>query len=346
MRNAYAWTLLTVLLAACGGGGGSSTPPNLPPATATPSPVPGTIVEYVIPTANSEPGAIAQGPDGNMWFLEDASTNKIGKITPSGVITEYTLPTTNAFPSGLVSGPDGNLWYDDENTPPDLGKVTTSGTITLYTMTAGSIALAVGPDKNLWAPEFNGGNVDVYSTSGTLLHSFPSGQAAGTQLEAVVAGSDGNTWVDPFGCPCSVEKVSPSTGASTLYALPASIQNSLRGIASGPDGNIWVAAQDSNDIVRINISTGVATTFPIPSANSDVYGITADSTYLWFTEPGNNLTGYTNKIGKLNPSTGTITEYPIPTAASYPYGIAVLSTDGTIWFTEANTNKIGRLYPL
>jgi streptogramin lyase len=73
-----------------------------------------------------------------------------------------------------------------------------------------------------------------------------------------------------------------------------------------PDGNTWVdpfgiAAQNSDDIARINISTGVATAFPIPSANSDVYGFTADSTYLWFTEPGNNLTGYTNKARSGSP---------------------------------------------
>lgn len=139
--------------------------------------------------------------------------------------------------------------------------------------------------------------------------------------------------------------MAPSSGATTAYNLPASIQNSLRAITSGPDGNIWLLAQTSNDVVQINVSTGASTLFAIPSANANAYGIAADSTSIWFTEPGNNLTGYTNKIAKLNPSTGAITEYPIPTAASYPYDIAVAS-DGTIWFTEANGNKIGRLYPL
>jgi streptogramin lyase len=344
MRNVFAWTLLTVLLAACGGGGGS-TPPNPPPTTPTPSPVPGTIVEYTIPTANSNPGAIAQGPDGNMWFLETASgSNKIAKITASGAITEYPLPTTNAFPSALVSGPDGNLWYDDENS--DLGKVTPSGAVTLYPMVADSIALTVGPDHNLWVPEFNGGNIDVYSTAGALLHSYPSGLAAGTQLEGIAAGSDGNMWIDPFGSPYQIVKMITGTGATTAYTLPASIQNSLRAIISGPDANIWVLAQDSNDLVRVNVTSGASTIFPVTSSNSDLLDAVSDGTYIWFTEPGNNLTGYTNKIGKLNPSTGAITEYPIPTAASYPYDIAVLSADGTIWFTEANTNKIGRLYPL
>lgn len=344
MRYTSAWPVLVVLLAACGGSSGTLPNPP-PPATPTPSPAPGTIVEYTIPTANAQPGAITQGPDGNMWFLETATgANKIAKITAAGTITEYPLPTSNAFPSALVSGPDGNLWYDDESS--NLGKVTTSGTVTLYPMSADAIALAVGPDHNFWAPEFSGGNIDVYSTAGAQLHSYPAGLAAGTQLEGIAAGSDGNMWIDPFGSPYQVVKMITGTGATTAYTLPASIQNSLRAIISGPDGNIWLLAQDSNDLVRVNITSGVSTVFPVTSANSDLLGAVSDGTSIWFTEPGNNLTGYTNKIGKLNPSTGVITEYPIPTAASYPYDIAVLSADGTIWFTEASGNKIGRLYPL
>ncbi|HEY5258929.1 MAG TPA: hypothetical protein VIJ12_11195 [Candidatus Baltobacteraceae bacterium] len=40
----------------------------------------GSFVEYPTPTLNSEPGAIAAGPDGNLWFTE--YRGKIGKIVP------------------------------------------------------------------------------------------------------------------------------------------------------------------------------------------------------------------------------------------------------------------------
>jgi virginiamycin B lyase len=35
-------------------------------------------------------------------------------------------------------------------------------------------------------------------------------------------------------------------------------------------------------------------------------------------------------------------EFPIPTAGSFPQGIAA-GSDGALWFTESNGNKIGRV---
>ena len=49
---------------------------------------PGTITEFSIPTAGSNPYDITAGPDGNLWFTEH-DANKIGRITPSGAVTEF-----------------------------------------------------------------------------------------------------------------------------------------------------------------------------------------------------------------------------------------------------------------
>ncbi|HEY1977147.1 MAG TPA: hypothetical protein VGG89_11400 [Candidatus Baltobacteraceae bacterium] len=39
---------------------------------------------------------------------------------------------------------------------------------------------------------------------------------------------------------------------------------------------------------------------------------------------------------------GVVTEFPLPSASSQPFGITV-GSDNAIWFTEKNTNKIGRI---
>ncbi len=65
------------------------------PATGTAATPIQTIIEYPIPTANSQTYNIVTGPDGNLWFTE-SGTSKIGKITPAGVITEYPTPTPSA----------------------------------------------------------------------------------------------------------------------------------------------------------------------------------------------------------------------------------------------------------
>jgi streptogramin lyase len=301
-------------------------------------PTSGTIVEYSIPTANSGPYGITQGPDGNMWFTENnTGTNKVAKITPTGVITEYSLPTSNAFPGNIVSGPDGNLWYVDESN--HLGRVTTGGTITLDPATDPS-AVAVGSDNNLWVTEFNGMKVDVYSTAGALLHSYVSNTSpSNLQLEQITAGPDGNMWFDTFSGD-NVVKMVTGTGATTAFVYTPTLQNTLRGITKGPDGNVWACAQDSNLIARIT-PAGTLTTFTIPSANAEPNGITTGSDgNLWFTEPGIN--GATNKIARITPS-GTVTEVAIPTALSGPALIAA-GPNNTIWFTEESSNKIGEIY--
>jgi len=331
MRTLLA-TALVLTLAGCGGGSSGTT------VVTNPRPASGTILEYPTPTANSGPFAIVQGPDGNMWFTEsNTGTNKVAKITPAGVITEFSVGTNNAFPGNIVSAPDGNLWYADEAA--HIGRVTTAGTVTLFAATDPS-AIAVGPDGNLWVTEFNGMKVDVYSTAGTLLHSYASNtNPANLQLEQITAGPDGNMWFDTFSGD-NVVKMITGTGATTAFVYSPAIQNVMRGMTAGPDGNVWACASDSNLIARIT-PAGTLTMFPLASPNAQPYGIvTGGDGNLYFTEPGVNRT--TNKIGEITPS-GVITEFQIPTALSGPVLIAA-GPSNTIWFTEGSSNKIGVLY--
>ena len=74
----------------------------------------GTITEFTIPTADSQPTGITAGGDGNVWFTE-ANASRIGRITPSGTITEFVVPTAVTRPFGITLGPDGNLWFTESS---------------------------------------------------------------------------------------------------------------------------------------------------------------------------------------------------------------------------------------
>src|SRR2546426_819371 len=103
----------------------------------------GTITEFSIPPAESDPVGITAGPDGNLWFTE-LKGNQIGRITPSGAITEFPLPATCGFsggcePEGITAGPDGNLWFT-EVIGNQIGRITTAGLVTGFPIpTANSI---------------------------------------------------------------------------------------------------------------------------------------------------------------------------------------------------------------
>jgi streptogramin lyase len=78
---------------------------------------------FDIPEALGEnPGAIAAGPDGALWFTERAGSGPAGaypasiiRMTTGGQFTAYNLPSSGfwsgAFPMGITTGPDGALWF-------------------------------------------------------------------------------------------------------------------------------------------------------------------------------------------------------------------------------------------
>ncbi len=84
----------------------------------------GTITEFALPTAGSQPEGITSGPDQALWFTELAG-NKIGRITTGGSITEFALPTTQCWPAGITRGPDNRLWFT-EKLGTKIGQITTA----------------------------------------------------------------------------------------------------------------------------------------------------------------------------------------------------------------------------
>ena len=173
----------------------------------------GTVVEFSIPSPDSEPPAITTGPDGNLWFTEQAANN-IGRITPDGVITEFPVPTPNSSPSDIVAGPDGALWFT-EFTASKIGRITTAGVVThefpipvsgqyfdiftgTLTTSSGPRGITVGPDGNLWFAEFNANRIGRITPDGVITEFLiPTPNA---RPEDITTGPDGNLWfTDPVG---------------------------------------------------------------------------------------------------------------------------------------------------
>ncbi len=155
---------------------------------------------------------ICAGPDGNMWFTENALA-QVGRMDTSGVVINE-LPC-GPFPTTIVSGPDGRLWLiRDDLTIGGVDAIeamTTTGTVTTFLLPVDSNPqdICVGPDGNLWVTltSFDG----VSPTSG---------------LVRITTG-----------------------GVMTTFQEPTMI-NPV-GICSGPDGNLWVTCAIGNAIARV-----------------------------------------------------------------------------------------------
>jgi virginiamycin B lyase len=99
----------------------------------------------------ADPGDIAAGWDGALWFTEPEG-NAIGRITTAGVITEYPAAKEPAF---LAAGADGAVWFTARKT---IGRITTSGTVRTVKTTGGGSPgdIALGADGALWYTRSDG----------------------------------------------------------------------------------------------------------------------------------------------------------------------------------------------
>ncbi|MHB8717553.1 MAG: Vgb family protein [Candidatus Dormibacteria bacterium] len=156
------------------------------------------------------------------------------------------------------------------------------------------------------------------------------------------------------GAPAARAAAIPPSPTVMDYQLPTTTAGPW-GIATGPDGNLWVAENGNGctappttcgDMIARVTPSGQVTEYAIPplaageSANpvGPEQIIAGPDGAMWFTErAGGN-------IGRIDPSTGVITQYPVATdtaAMTALYGLTV-GPDGNIWFTANG----GANYPL
>jgi streptogramin lyase len=278
-----------------------------------------------------QPAGIAAGPDGRVWFTEEAG-NRIGAITTSGVFSEYTSGLSpGGQPTKITAGPDGRLWFTEPGVN-RIGAITTSGVITEYPG-AGSQpdGIAAGPDGNLWFTEVGGDAVRRITTAGSISSPFSVG--AGSDPGDITAGPDNRLWFTQSNDVTGASQIGAitTTGTFTPYALAPFRDPS--GITS-TGGALFFTEFGANLIGRIS-TTGAISEFPDGGGQPSGIATGSDGA-LWFTETS------TNKIGRMT-TTGTLTnEFPIATAGSQPGDIAP-GPDGALWFTEFVGNKIGRI---
>ena len=201
------------------------------------------VVDFPVPTDDSDPFGIVAGPDGNLWFTE-VSVNQIGRITPEGVVNEFKSPAD--FPSGITVGPDNNLWFTASQA---VGRMDPNGvgSVLMIEDRPGS-SITKGSDGAIWFGVTAGHKVGrVRPDWSVTFFDLPNfGNAMG-----LTTASDGSIWYagrsgidDKSG---RIGHITPE-GAITDFAVP----NGARpfDIIEGSDKALWFTQIDSNRIGR------------------------------------------------------------------------------------------------
>lgn len=175
---------------------GASDGPDTPKiGRITPS---GTVSEFPLDgTGLTAPGRIKRGPDGAMWFTDQAGP-VLGRISMSGVVTPYPLPALpeNDLQTGLSAGPDGNVWVTTERSIMRVAPTTQAVTVFTDGLSASKLNdITPGKDDNLWFTDVNDANPAIgrITTDGTV-RLFPTAASGGAFANAIAAGLDGNLW--------------------------------------------------------------------------------------------------------------------------------------------------------
>lgn len=310
--------------------------PTIPP-TASPTAIPGYVyTHYNAPEANAGTSAIANGPDGALWFTE-VGVNRIGRITTTGVVTDYPIPMQNALaiPSGFIAaGSDGALWFTEWNKNVGtvaIGRITTAGSATQY-LTGYNMPedITLGPDRNMW---FTVAVIQVakITPSGSITY-YINGGAGFDGVEQITTGPDGALWFTEEITTSSghIDGIGRITTAGTAEQYFAGISPNAYpyGIATGSDGALWFTeSRIPGRIGRITTS-GKVTEFTAGTGFNQLIVPGPDGA-LWFTsvEP--------SQIGRIT-TAGAVTMYP------YSGEGLVFGPDGALWFTLGE-GGIGRL---
>lgn len=166
------------------------------------------------------------------------------------------------------------------------------------------------------------------------------GFISGAIVGAALLGGCGKTYPVGAVAPTPTPVVPSVTSVYPLPTPPTSAQP--EGLASAPldsncaTGVIWFAEENNNSIGTLN-EAAKFTTFQLPNASSEPYGITCGPDgEIWFTEFAGN------RIGRFSTATLDFAEYNLLSANAQPTAIA-LGNDGGLWFTESNVGNIGRV---
>ena len=293
------------------------------------------------PVANYS-GSIAAGPDGNLWFTDDGTTDAIGRITPSGQITEFSAGLNpSADTVGIAMGPDGNLWFTDQGATKAIGRITPSGQITEFStgLNAGAdpVGIAMGADGNLWFTDDGSPDAIGQITPSGRITEFSTGLNPGAVPVAITAGPDGNLWFTDQGTTDAIGRITPS-GRITEFTHPQNPFFDPLGIAAGPDGDVWFADRGDNDAIGQITPSGQITEFTSQQHPTfEPGGITAGQDGdLWFTDDDRT-------IGRIGSGAPPALDAPASVSGAGAAGSA--ETCQAKWSDWAGYSPLTALYP-
>lgn len=273
----------------------------------------------------------APGPDGAI-YIAVMRGNRIARFEPASErFTEWPLPE-GAQPHGLVVDGAGIVWYTG-NGNGTIGRLDPgTGQVHEYRVPGGGDphTIVLAADGKLWFTVQRGqqvgrldpvsGRIDTYPMGGN-----PYGLAIDRQGVVWVCRMAGDAlgWIDP----ASGQRGEVATGRGSLP----------RRIATGPDGQLWIAYYGQGRLARLDPQARRITgSWPLPAAGgSGAYAVTVDAAgRVWV----NGID--TDTVSLFDPASERFRVIALP---SRDIGIrkAIIDARGRYWYMGSHNGRLG-----
>jgi streptogramin lyase len=273
------------------------------------------------------PGALAADPSGGIWYADNANGEIVHELYETGETKTYSTGPLG-YISHQVVGEDGRLWLSAplDNVIASLDPAT--GHIEEFALAATNSA-ATGLDAaadGIWFvdPHPGDGRIGRIGYDGTLFSVDVPSTWVGN---GIAVDDDGLVWSSD---PLSTD-VSFFDPATNVFTALDSATAGIEGFTASETGGVWAAG--ATGITRMT-TAGIAETVDLPAGTS-----------AWIRDleeiPGGGLyfADFNGGLGWVD-ANGVAAFLAPPMDGVHP-DEAVLTSDGLLWYLDANRGKVG-----
>ncbi len=249
---------------------------------------------------------------------------------PSAVeVVEYRMLESKDTPTALAVAPDGTVWFTIDFASA-IGRIREGKVERLLKakMSVEPVGIAVAADGSVWFTDSESRQVSRITPEGTI--TSIALETPVVRLGKIAVGRDGAVWI----AEASAYSITRIKDGRLKRHVIDSIRGGPLGVATAPDGSVWVTLQSANQLLRI-APDGSMSSFDIPTRSSSPADVAVDGKgVVWFIE----FRG--NKIGRL--SNGSFEEFAIGKESAGLTGLDA-APDGSVWFGMLRKGSLGRL---
>ncbi len=161
----------------------------------------GTLTSVAL-TGGADPGDIAAGPDGVLWFTAGSPSQIMSFDPATGVFTGTAIPSEGQ-PRSVAVATDGTVWFteivvDRIGRLDPATRVSTVFTVGVEGVDGETAEIAAAPDGSMWFTQAFAGNIARIDPAGQV--TAVSKAVKGSEPQGITVAANGNPWyVDSAG---------------------------------------------------------------------------------------------------------------------------------------------------